>query len=116
MRPCAKEKRGARLHVGGQLVAVDVALQFVGRQHHDDIGPFGGIRHGHDLQALALGLLGGGRAGAQRDDDVLDAGIAHVQHMGMALGAVADDGDLLALDEVEVGIPVVINAHDRGGP
>ena len=31
--------------------------------------------------------------------------------MGMALAAIADDGDLLALDQVQVGIPVVINAH-----
>jgi len=26
--------------------------------------------------------------------------------MGVALGAVADDGDFLALDQVEVGIPM----------
>jgi hypothetical protein len=29
----------------------------------------------------------------------------------MALAAIADDRDLLALDEADVGIPVVINAH-----
>ena len=29
----------------------------------------------------------------------------------MALAAVADDGDFLALDEIEVGVPIVINAH-----
>jgi hypothetical protein len=31
----------------------------------------------------------------------------------MALAAVTDDGHLLALDEVEVGIPVVIDAHRK---
>ena len=31
--------------------------------------------------------------------------------MGMALAAVADDGDLLALDQVDVGVAIVIDAH-----
>ena len=55
-------------------------------------------------------------ARAQRDDHVLHAGIAHVQHMGMALRAVADDGHLLALDEIDIGIPIVIDAHFLGSP
>ena len=29
----------------------------------------------------------------------------------MALAAIADDGDLLALDEIEVGITIIIYAH-----
>jgi hypothetical protein len=29
----------------------------------------------------------------------------------MALAAEADDGDLLVLDEIKIGIPVIINAH-----
>ena len=106
----------ALLHVAGEMLRIDVALKFVGGEHHHEVRPFGGIGDVHDLQALAFGLLGRGRALAQRHDDVLDAGFAHVEHVGMALGAVADDGDLLALDEIEVGIPVVINAHDRRGP
>jgi hypothetical protein len=51
--------RGTRLHVGVQVVAVEVALQFVGRQHHHDIGPLGGIGDGHHLEAGGLGLLPG---------------------------------------------------------
>jgi hypothetical protein len=31
--------------------------------------------------------------------------------MGMALAAVADDDDLLALDQVDVGVAIIINAH-----
>jgi hypothetical protein len=30
----------------------------------------------------------------------------------MSLTAIADDCDLLAFDEVNVGIPVVVNAHE----
>ena len=53
-----EHQRGALLHVGRQLVAVDVGLQFVGRQHHHDIGPFGGGGDVQDLEALGFGLLG----------------------------------------------------------
>jgi hypothetical protein len=31
--------------------------------------------------------------------------------VGVALAAVADDGDLLALDEADIGIGIVVNAH-----
>jgi hypothetical protein len=31
--------------------------------------------------------------------------------MGVTLAAVADDRDLSALDKVEIGVPIVINAH-----
>jgi hypothetical protein len=31
----------------------------------------------------------------------------------VALAAVADDGDLLALDEIDVGVAIVIDAHGR---
>ena len=56
-------------------------------------------------------FLARGRALAQRDGHVLDAGIAQVQRVRVALAAVADDRDLLGLDEIDVGITIVINAH-----
>jgi hypothetical protein len=55
----------------------------------------------HHLEAGALGLLDRWPSPSQRDGDVLDAAVAQVQRVGMALAAVADDGDLLALDQVE---------------
>ena len=58
-----------------------------------------------------LGLGGGRRALAQRDRHVLAAAVAEVLRMRVALAAVADHGDLLALDQADVGITVVINAH-----
>ena len=42
-------------------------------------------------------------AGAQADLHV-DAALLQVQRVGVALRAVADDGDLLAADEGEVGV------------
>ena len=108
-----EHQRRALLHVVVQVLAVDVALQFVGGQHHHEVGPFGGLGDFHHLEAGGLGLLGGGRALAQRDGDVLDAGILQVQRMGVALAAIADDDDLLALDQVQVGVAIVINTHGR---
>src|SRR6266853_5139649 len=106
-----EQQRGAVLQVGVQVITVDVALQFVGREHHDHVGPFGGFRHFEHLERLALRLLDALRARAQRHRDFLDAGIAQVTRMGVALAAIAVDGDLLALDQVQVGVAVVIYAH-----
>ena len=52
-----------------------------------------------------------GRTGLQRDDDVVGAAILQVQRMGAALRTVTDDDDVLGLDEVEIGITIVIDAH-----
>ena len=82
-----------------------------GRAHHDEVGPLGRVGDRHHLEAGLLGLLRGGRTGAERDGHVLDAGIAEVLGMGVALAAIADDRHLLRLDEVEIGIPIVIDAH-----
>jgi hypothetical protein len=65
---------------------------------------------GDDPQAGGLGLraaLGGlGQADAH-----VDAGVVQVQRVGVALAAVADDGDLPALDQRQVGVVVI---GDRG--
>ena len=106
-----EHQRRALLHVGGEVVAIDVGLQLVGREHHHHVGPFGGLGDLHDLELLALGLLDALRALAQRHRDVLDAGVAQIERMGMALAAIADDGDLLALDQVQVGVAIVVNTH-----
>ena len=52
-----EQQRRALLHVGVQMLAVDVGLQLVGREHHHDVGPFGGLGDLHHLELLALGLL-----------------------------------------------------------
>ena len=46
-------------------------------------------------------LLGVGGVGAEAYADV-DAGVLEVEGVGVALGAVADDGDFFGLDEGEV--------------
>ena len=59
------------------------------------------------LQAGGFGLRPALAAGGQADDDV-DAGIAQVERVGVALAAVADDGDGAALQVVEISVFFVI--------
>ncbi len=102
-----REREGLAL---GQLVldrvVVDAALVLVGREDHDDVGPLGRVGDGLDLEAVLLRLGGRLRALLEGDDD-LDARVAEVLGVGVALRAVADDRDLLALDERQVGVGVV---------
>jgi hypothetical protein len=108
-----EHQRRTLLHVVVQMLAVDVALQFVGGEHHDEVGPFGGFGDFHHLEAGGLRLLGRGRALAERNGHFLDAGILQVQRVGVTLTAIADDDDLFALDQVQVGITIIINSHSR---
>ena len=90
------------------MLLVDLGLGLVGDEHHDDVGLLGGVVHAHDLEAGLLGGLGGLGALAQANADV-NAGVQEVQRVGVALGAVADDGDLLALDDARVHVLLVID-------
>src|SRR6185503_20563333 len=65
-------------------------------------------------ELFGLGLLYARGILAQRDANVLHAAVAQIQRMRVALAAIADDGDLLALDQVKVGVAVVVNAHGLG--
>jgi len=58
----------------------------------------------HHLQAGLADLVPRRAALAQPDHD-LDAAVVQVLRVGMALAAVADDGNGLALDEAQVGSP-----------
>src|SRR5690606_5824679 len=64
-------------------------------------------------EAVSLGLLCCRRACAQRHSQLIRAGVLQVQRVGAALRAVADDGNLLALDEIEIGVAIVIDTHCR---
>ena len=105
----------AHQHVAGLEVRLDfaleeVALQLVGDEDVDDVGGLGGVGGAHRLEAVADRQVVVLAAGALADDDV-DAGVAEVLGLGVALRAVADDGDGLAGEGVHVGVFVVV---DRG--
>ena len=66
------------------------------------------------LEPGGLGLGAARRVGAQPDDDVV-AGLLQVERVGVALRAVAEDRDRLALERVGVGVGVVEDLVVRHG-
>src|SRR5690349_16225895 len=88
------------------LLGVELPLVLVGGEDHDQVGLLGRLARGEHAQALGLRLVAALRAGLQPDPDV-DAGVAQGQRVGVALAAVADHRDVLALDQAQVGVVVV---------
>ncbi len=102
-----EHERDVGLHVRLDLGVVDLRGGLVGGEVHDDVSPLGDFGDGADNEAGLAGAVGVGRVGAEADADV-DAGVLEVEGVGVALRAVADDGDLLRLDEGEVCVLVVV--------
>jgi len=107
-----KGQRRAGAQIGVDVVGVDGGLMLVGGQDHEDIGPGGGFGVRQHLEPCAFGLLGRRRTGAQRDGDFRNAAVAQVLRMGMTLRTIAQNGDLLALDQADVRVVIVINLHE----
>jgi len=100
----------AGTQVGTDLFGVQLGLGLIGNQDHDHIAPLGNISDGADFKTGLL-RLDDGPGGGRKADLHLNAGILQVESMGMPLGAIADDGDLLGLDEGEVSILIVISFY-----
>src|SRR5699024_9398708 len=99
--------------VGGDILLIHIGLGLVVNQDHDDVGRLGGLGHSHDVEAVGFGHGPGLAALAQAHDDVT-AGISEVQRMGVALGTVTDDGNLLAVQLAQVAILLIIHfCHNR---
>ena len=94
-------------HVGSDLIVIEVGLYVIGHEDHDDVRDLSGVGRGEDLEAGSFGLGDTPAAGGEADDDI-DAGIAEVQGMGVALAAVADDGDCAAGEVIEVSVFFVV--------
>ena len=88
-------------------------MELVGDEDVDDVGLLGGVGGAHRLEAVADGEVVVLAAGPLADDDV-DAAVAEVLGLGVALRAVADDGDGLAFEGGEVGVFVVVNGGWHG--
>ena len=100
------------LQVGGDVPLVDVRLHLVVDEDHDDIRPFRGLGHGHDLQARRLGGLPVFAALPEADAHVA-AGFLQVQGVGVALGAVADDADLLPVQFCDIAVLLIVHFCHR---
>ena len=114
LKPCAKASAAPFLQIGLQLLLVEVGLELVRHQDHDDVRPGRGLGGAHHLEARAFGLGGGRRARPQRHHDLGHAAVLEVVGMAEALAAIADHGHALALDQVQIGVGVVVDAHRAG--
>ena len=98
--------------VGRDFFLVDVRLNRVRHQNHDDVGPGCNFSDCSDRQAAGLGFGSRFAAGGQSDSHV-NAAVLQVESVGVALGAIANDGDFLAPDERDIGGILVIHLrHD----
>ena len=105
------EKQGLALgKVGLDVAFVHGGLHFVRQQDHDQVGLGRGFGSGNRGKAMLFGQFVVGAAGALAHH-YLDAGIAQVLGVGVALAAVADDGHGLVFEATEVRILIVINFH-----
>jgi len=103
-----EEEQTAGLQVGGDIFCIQFGLGLVWGEDHDHVGPLGSLGGGGDFKAGLLGL-GAGLGGGGEADLYMDAGVLEAESVCVALRAVADDGDLLCLDEGEVGVVIVIS-------
>ncbi|MNZ80935.1 hypothetical protein D3C78_995890 [compost metagenome] len=112
-REAVSEGQGRTLlQVRLDLVLVQATLELVRSQDHHQVSRGNGFGNLGNLQAMGLSLGHAGRASAQTNGHV-NAGILQVAGMGMTLGAVTDDGNLLALDDRQIAVFVVGNVHGK---
>ena len=72
-----KGEGGPRLHIGVEILGIDRGLVLVGREDHDQVGPFRGLGIGQDLEAGIFRLPGGRRAQRYGSGESYCAGRAH---------------------------------------
>ena len=97
-----EEDGGTRREVRLDVLGVDLRLHLVGQEHRDELGARDRVGNGAYRESGRLGLAPRGRALAEADLD-LDAGVAEVERVGVALAAVADDRNL-AVEQAEVAV------------
>ncbi len=109
-----EEQRGTLAQVRLDVLGVDRALHLVGREDDDEVGLGHRLGDAEDPQALGR-RLGSGRGALGQADAHVDARVAQVQRVRVALAAVADDRDPAALDDGQVGVVVVEHLGHRVG-
>ena len=86
----------------------DLGLLLVGQQdHHDVARGWRRRRRRAPRRPSPLGLRDRLASPVAQPDDHVDARVLQVERVGVALGAVAEDGDGLAVEQREVGVLVV---------
>ena len=96
----------ARLQIRLNVLLVDGCLVLVRQKNHHNVSLGNGLANRLDLKALLLGELHG-LGGRTQADDHVDTGVTQVQRMGVALGTVTDDGNLLAIENREITVVLI---------
>ena len=87
---------------------VDRLLHGVGHGDHDHVRLAHGVGNVRDTEPRLLRERAALRSGREPDDHI-DPALAQVLGVGVALAAVADDGDRLAVEGLRIGIVVVVH-------
>ena len=103
----SEEDDGARLEVRLDLLGEHLRCHLVGDEHRDELRALRRLGGRSDLEPGLLGLAARGASLAEADMH-LDARVAEVERVRVALGPVADDRDLAA-QQREVAV-----SEDRG--
>ena len=98
----------ARREVRRDLGVVGVLLLGVGHEDHDDVGLFAGVGDGEDAKSRLFGLVHRRGLHAKTNAYVV-AAVVEVERVGVALGAVAENRDLLVLEDVAIGVLLVVH-------
>ena len=102
-----------RLEVRLDARLVNIPLQLVGEEDVDHVSLLDGVLDAERLEAMAFGELIVGSAGSLGHNH-LEAAITEVLGLGVPLRAVADDGDGLAGEVLEIGVGVVVDRAGQG--
>ena len=94
--------------VGFDAVFVQGSLLLVVDEDHDNVGSLGRLGGGHDGHALSFRLCPALGAVVQTNNNV-DAALLQVEGVGVALRAVADDGNGLARQLLKVAVLLIEN-------
>ena len=107
-----EHERLPRQQVGRDGLAIDLGLQVVGDEHHHDVRVAGDIGHQAHFQAVLFGLGHAAAALVQPHLHVY-AAVVQVERVGVALAAVSDYADGLAVQQGHVGVVFVVH-FDHG--
>ena len=116
VEPVRKCERAVWFQVRCDLALVERRLLLIRNEDHRNVRSLDRIRYGENLEPVFSGELRRLRARIKPDDNVYPA-VLQVQCMRVALAAVADDRNRLALEHAPVDILIIVSfCHSTPAP
>ena len=110
VKAVGKGQGGTLLDDRCDVCGIDRGNRLVGHEQHDQVGALDRSTDLGNLQPRLLNLGPGWTTLSNTDHDI-DTTVVEILGVGMTLGAVADDGNLLALEQRQVTVFVVKHVH-----